>query len=207
MRTTSLIALSTILLLAACTQVTTPTPEVSGSSSSFSVMVSSQAMSSAMSQSVAMQHIASSYAKSFTTASLATNTAQTSSSNFPAGWNTDLTAEQINVLRDGGTETPFTSPLLNEHRKGTFVSADCNEPVFRSEQKFDSGTGWPSFWAPITPDAVVEVTDNSLGITRTEIRSKCGGHLGHVFNDGPQPTGLRYCMNGLALKFVPDKGQ
>jgi len=206
MRTTSLVALSTILLLAACTQVTAPTLEVSGSSSSSSVVVSSQALSSAMSQSFAMQRITSSVANS-SVASVSSKAAQTSSSNVPVGWNTDLTAEQINVLRDGGTEIPFTSPLLNEHRKGTFFSADCNEPVFRSEQKFDSGTGWPSFWAPITPDAVVEVTDNSLGMTRTEIRSKCGGHLGHVFNDGPQPTGLRYCMNGVALKFVPDAGQ
>ncbi len=130
-----------------------------------------------------------------------------SGATLPTGWSTDLTANQIAVLRDGGTETPFTSPLLDEHRKGTFVSADCGEPVFRSEQKFDSGTGWPSFWAPITPDAVVEVADNSGGLQRTEIRSKCGGHLGHVFTDGPKPTGLRYCMNGLALKFIPDPGQ
>ncbi len=121
-------------------------------------------------------------------------------------WNTNLTEEQLHILRDAGTETPFTSPLLNEHRKGTYVSADCNEPVFRSEQKFDSGTGWPSFRAPITPDAVVEKTDTSFGV-RTEILSKCGGHLGHVFTDGPPPTGLRYCMNGLALKFIPDPGQ
>lgn len=119
-------------------------------------------------------------------------------------WHPDLTDAQIHILRDRGTETPFTSPLLDEHRPGTFVSADCGEPVFRSEQKYDSGTGWPSFWAPINPDSVVEVRDDSLGVTRTEIRSKCGGHLGHVFTDGPEPTGLRYCMNGLALRFIPD---
>lgn len=125
----------------------------------------------------------------------------------PDGWNADLTEEQLHVLRDSGTERPFTSPLLNEHRKGTYVSADCGLPVFRSEQKFDSGTGWPSFWAPISEDAVIEETDRTLGITRTEIVSPCGGHLGHVFDDGPEPTGLRYCMNGLALKFIPDAGQ
>ncbi len=120
------------------------------------------------------------------------------------GWKNILSPDQYHVLREAGTERPFTSPLLNEHRKGTYVTADCGQPVFRSEQKFDSGTGWPSFWAPISPDAVVEVEDGTLGIKRIEIRSKCGGHLGHVFTDGPDPTGLRYCMNGLALKFVPD---
>ncbi len=130
-----------------------------------------------------------------------------SSSSASKKWSADLTEDQIAVLRDGGTETPFTSPLVDEHRKGTFVSADCGEPVFRSEQKFDSGTGWPSFWSPIAPDAVIEDTDTTAGMTRTEIRSKCGGHLGHVFNDGPQPTGLRYCINGLALKFIPDAEQ
>jgi peptide-methionine (R)-S-oxide reductase len=120
-------------------------------------------------------------------------------------WRKILTPEQYHILREAGTETPGTSPLLNEHRPGTYVTADCGEPVFRSEQKFDSGTGWPSFWAPITPDAVIEEQDTSLFLPRTEIRSKCGGHLGHVFNDGPQPTGLRYCMNGAALKFIPDE--
>lgn len=132
---------------------------------------------------------------------------EVSSSLAPKKWSDNLTEDQIAVLRDGGTETPFTSPLVDEHRKGTFVSADCGEPVFRSEQKYDSGTGWPSFWAPIKADAVIEAVDNSAGITRTEVRSKCGGHLGHVFSDGPQPTGLRYCINGLALRFVPDAEQ
>lgn len=121
-----------------------------------------------------------------------------------AEWKALLTPEQYRILREEGTETPFSSPLLDEHRPGTFVTADCGEPVFRSEQKYDSGTGWPSFWAPISPDAVVEVADRTLGMTRTEIRSRCGGHLGHVFPDGPQPTGLRYCMNGDALVFIPD---
>ncbi len=124
-----------------------------------------------------------------------------------AEWKAKLTSGQYAVLRQSGTERPFTSDLLDEHRKGTYVTADCGQPVFRSEQKYDSGTGWPSFWAPISADALVEVTDESDGLVRTEIRSKCGGHLGHVFDDGPQPTGLRYCMNGLALRFIPDEVQ
>jgi len=120
-------------------------------------------------------------------------------------WKKILTADEYAVLREEGTETPFTSPLLDEHRAGTYVTADCGDPVFRSEQKFDSGTGWPSFWAPITPDAVIEKSDTQYGMQRVEIESRCGGHLGHVFTDGPEPTGLRYCMNGVALKFIPDE--
>ena len=120
-------------------------------------------------------------------------------------WKKVLTKEQYYILREAGTERPFTSSLLNEHRAGTFISADCHKPVFRSEQKFDSGTGWPSFYAPITPNAVIEKTDTSLFTTRTEVLSPCGGHLGHVFDDGPQPTGLRYCINGDGLLFIPDK--
>ncbi len=118
-------------------------------------------------------------------------------------WRKLLTADQYDVLRQSGTEAPFTSPLLHEERKGIFACAGCDLDLFSSTTKFDSGTGWPSFWAPL--DKAVETTqDNSLGMERTEVHcSRCGGHLGHVFDDGPQPTGLRYCMNGVALTFKP----
>ena len=118
-----------------------------------------------------------------------------------------LTPEQYHVLREGGTDIPFTHlEMLNNHEKGTYVTTDCGEPVFRSEQKFDSGTGWPSFWAPIDDDAVVLREDNSFGTKRIEVLGKkCGGHLGHVFDDGPEPTGKRYCINASALKFIPDE--
>ena len=120
-----------------------------------------------------------------------------------AQWRQLLTPAQYNILRQQGTEPPFSSPLLNEHRKGTFDCAGCALPLFSSATKFDSGTGWPSFWQPL-PNAVRTSDDTSLGMDRTEVHCRrCGGHLGHVFPDGPPPTGLRYCMDGLALTFSP----
>jgi peptide-methionine (R)-S-oxide reductase len=118
-------------------------------------------------------------------------------------WRKLLTPDAYQVLRHEGTERPFTSALLGEHRPGTFACAGCDLPLYSSKTKFESGTGWPSFWAPLD-NAVVETKDTSFGMTRTAVSCRrCGGHLGHVFDDGPKPTGLRYCMNGVALKFVP----
>lgn len=132
--------------------------------------------------------------------------AATADGKFPvshtdAEWRKILTADQYNILRQEGTEYPNTSALLNEHRKGLFSCAGCDQDVFSSNTKFESGTGWPSFWAPI--DNAVGVTrDTSFNMVRDAVHcNRCGGHLGHVFNDGPKPTGLRYCMNGLAMKF------
>ena len=124
-----------------------------------------------------------------------------------AEWKAKLTPKQYDIIRKEGTEAPYTSPLNDIHAKGTFVSAATGQPLFRSEDKFDSGTGWPSFVKPITKDAVWYRVDNSLGDSRIEVRStRDDGHLGHLFNDGPANRGgLRYCMNGYAMKFVPDK--
>ncbi len=120
-----------------------------------------------------------------------------------AEWQKILSQAQYNILREQGTEPPFSSALLNEHRKGSFTCAGCALPLFSSATKFDSGTGWPSFWQPL-PNAVQTTEDDSLGMQRTEVHCRrCGGHLGHVFPDGPPPTGLRYCMDGLALIFAP----
>ena len=120
-------------------------------------------------------------------------------------WRAELTPEQYKVLRDHGTEMRGTSPLNKEKRAGTFRCAGCGRPLFDSETKFESGTGWPSFFAPVE-GAIGTTTDRSYGMTRTEAHcSRCGGHLGHVFEDGPPPTGLRYCINGVALNFDPSE--
>jgi len=120
-----------------------------------------------------------------------------------AEWQRILGPKRYAVLREAATERPFSSPLDDEHRRGTFACAGCALPVYSSTTKFDSGTGWPSFWRPLA-HAVVTRGDNSAVMKRTEVLcARCGGHLGHVFDDGPKPTGLRYCMNGLALKFSP----
>ncbi len=120
-----------------------------------------------------------------------------------ADWRKRLSPQQYDVLRKHGTERAGTSPLNHEKRKGTFACAGCDLPLFSSDTKFESGTGWPSFYQPL-PDAIETKTDRSFFMTRTEVHcSRCLGHLGHVFDDGPKPTGLRYCMNGVAMKFVP----
>jgi peptide-methionine (R)-S-oxide reductase len=124
-------------------------------------------------------------------------------SHTPAEWRKLLTPEQYNVLREAGTERPFTSPLLHEKRKGIFACAGCDLDLYSSTTKYESGTGWPSFWAPLEKGIGTE-KDTSFGMVRTSVHcSRCGGHLGHVFEDGPKPTGLRYCMNGVAMTFKP----
>jgi peptide-methionine (R)-S-oxide reductase len=122
-----------------------------------------------------------------------------------AEWQAELTPGEYQVLRQHGTEPRGSSPLNKEKRQGTFTCAGCGQPLFSSDTKYESGTGWPSFFAPVE-HSVETTTDQSYGMTRTEVQcAQCGGHLGHVFPDGPQPTGLRYCMNGVALKFDPEE--
>lgn len=120
-----------------------------------------------------------------------------------AQWRAQLTPQQYHILREHGTEPPFTSPLLKEHRKGTFACAGCDLPLYASDTKFESGTGWPSFWESL-PQSIGTREDSTLGMVRVECHcSRCGGHLGHIFDDGPPPTGKRHCINGLSLNFKP----
>ena len=134
----------------------------------------------------------------------------TSSETFPVSktdeeWRQALTDEQYDVLRTHGTERPFTSPLNGEKRRGLFACAGCGQPLFSSDTKYESGTGWPSFYKPLD-NAVATTVDSSYFMVRTEVHcARCGGHLGHVFPDGPKPTGERFCMNGVALTFKPEK--
>lgn len=120
-----------------------------------------------------------------------------------AEWRRLLKSDQYAVLRQSGTERPFTSPLLSEKRRGDYACAGCELPLFSSTTKFDSGTGWPSFWAPLDK-AIGAESDETFGMTRTSVHcNRCGGHQGHVFDDGPRPTGLRYCINGVSMTFIP----
>src|SRR5215211_1280804 len=121
-------------------------------------------------------------------------------------WRKELTPEQYHVLREAGTERAFTGAYWDKHEKGTYYCAACGLPLFSSEMKFDSGTGWPSYYAPVSQANIIQESDRSLGMVRTEVKCRrCGSHLGHVFDDGPRPTGLRYCMNSVSLKFEEEK--
>lgn len=119
-------------------------------------------------------------------------------------WKRRLGPARYRIMREEGTERAYSSPLNREKRKGVYACAGCNLALYRSDKKYDSGTGWPSFWAPISKDRIGTSRDYKIGYPRTEVHcARCGGHLGHIFNDGPRPTGQRHCLNGLALKFIP----